>query len=451
MFNQDYETKSILAGLQVLDHVSESGDIAHMDNQTARAIKEARYEYRKEILQAPDKVSAFWDAFELVYSRALKQDTWSGQIYCGDLLSGRNYEPKSPDDLLNDLEVAIGVLSKMPTELYRRKLTYLMRYSQFNPVQEYLKGLPRLTPEDWQDFGSLAKTLFGTEDNLSQTKLTRWLIGAVARVMEPGCKMDSALVIRGKQGIGKTSMLAALFGDHFRTLHSHQGTTEQQRVMQQAWGCELGELEATFRTKDIAALKAFLTETHDSYRDLYVNAPIARPRHTVFAGTTNEAQFLNDSTGSRRFWVIDANAHQIPVEYVKANRDNIWAVALHLYNSGEPWWMSQDEAELSEATNKEHQQTNPYIEPIEVVLGRLEKSHGAIQVRASDIMTTVLQIKPENHRRCTKETVAALESLGYVKTRLRVEGSRTYVYGRPDAPEATLTTAIELDAARFGR
>ncbi|PSB25466.1 VapE domain-containing protein [Chlorogloea sp. CCALA 695] len=163
-------------------------------------------------------------------------------------------------------------------------------------------------------FQSLAKTLFGdSQDQMAQVKLSRWLIGAVARALDPGCQMDTALVIRGRQGVGKTTFLGALFGKYFRTLHSSKNDTEQQRILPQAWGCKLGEIEATFRTKDISALKAFLTETKNSFRDMCKDLGAPRLRHCVFARTTNETAFLNDPTGSRRFWIVDVDNYKILV------------------------------------------------------------------------------------------------------------------------------------------
>lgn len=443
-----------IAGLILLGHVPENGDNKHMDRQTGRMILESRYALLQAYRSESDKVQAFWDLFQTVYYRGLVQNTWTGEIHHGECGIPQG-KPKTPDMLINELEEVFGIVSRMPKEVYLRKLAHQLHHSTFSPAREYLRSgrgdrrLPTLTPETWEPWQDLAKTLFGTENTLSQTKLTRWLVGAVARVMEPGCKMDSALVIRGKQGIGKTSMLAALFGDLFNTIHSHQGTTEHQRLLQSSWCGELGELEATFRTKDISALKAFLSETHDTYRDLYAQAPEKRPRHAVFCGTTNESSFLNDPTGSRRFWVIDADDHKIPVDWVKANRDNIWAVALYLYDQGTQWWLTPEEAGLSEATNQSFQADNPLQEVMDPVLARLEKSYESIAISASVVMSGILGVKPEGHSKIKRTVASALESLGYVKSRQRFEGIRQWVYTRPDATDPTFVSLKMAEDAMY--
>jgi predicted P-loop ATPase len=322
----------------------------------------------------------------------------------------------------------------MPKDFFERRITAFLRYRKFSPVKRYLENLPELTPSDWKDWGRLAETLFGATDHLSQVKLSRWLIAAVARVYQPGCKADSALVIQGSQGIGKTSFLAALFGEYFQTLHSHMGTLEQQRILQRAWGCELGELEATFRVKDISALKAFLTETSDTYRDLYQNSPEKHPRHCVFAGTTNETAFLNDPTGSRRFWIVPVGDHQIPVDWVSANRDRIWAVAKYLYLEGEQWWLTEEESALSEQTNKAFRTESSFEEPLRLALDILEEL-GEIAIAASDAMTYLLGIKPENHRKYSRELASVMTTLGYERKNFASKKLKGWHYVRPEVSE----------------
>lgn len=326
-FNSDPDR--VLSAIQALGSKFVSSAIDHpkecnRDRRDIRGVRRAAREYLTEHKLNP---LAVWKVFEAVYADELKINSWTGEAFLG---KPEPWAKTSLPKMLNQLEDVLGLALLPPKDFLDRRFAALIQNSYFSPVEEYLKGLPKLSPHDWSDWNRLAEMLFGTTNPQHQVKLSRWLIGAVARAMNPGCKMDSALVIRGKQGIGKTSFLQALFGEHFRTLHSHQSMLEQQRGIQPAWGCELGELEATFRAKDISALKAFLTETHDSYRDLNKELGAPRPRHCVFAGTTNETAFLNDSTGSRRFWVIDAGSHSIHVEWVKANRDKIWAVAYDL-------------------------------------------------------------------------------------------------------------------------
>lgn len=391
-------------------------DIVHPSENFKGAGYDARQNqraFKRWFKKQRDPKYAFWQAFEIVYG-ALKLDAWDG----GMTLGGRS---RTVNQLVHDLEKVLEIICPLSSEQLTRKITE--SFSSFNPVREYLYSLKAVTEEDVKMFQGLAKELFGdSQDQMAQVKLTRWLIGAVARALEPGCKMDTALVIRGKQGVGKTTLLEALFGKYFRTLHSDKNATEQQRILQQAWCCELGEIEATFRTRDISALKAFLTETNDSFRAMYKDLEAPKPRHCVFAGTTNEIAFLNDPTGSRRFWIVDVDSHKIPVGWVKEHRDRIWAVALKFYKEQEQHWLTDDEEDLNDAYNKAFQSENSFVGTLAPVLASYEHLDAVagkgIAVSVSDVMTAILEIKPESHTRNNRQVASALAELGYIKKRV---------------------------------
>jgi hypothetical protein len=408
-------------------------DIVHPSENFKGAGYDARQNqraFKRWFKKQRDPKYAFWLAFEIVYG-ALKLDAWDGTMTLGG-------SPRTVSQLVHGLEKVLEIICPLSSEQLTRKITE--SFSSFNPVQEYLYSLKVATDEDVEMFQNMAKKLFGdSQDQRAEVKLTRWLIGAVARALEPGVKMDTALVIRGKQGVGKTTLLEALFGKYFRTLHSDKNATEQQRILQQAWCCELGEIEATFRTKDISALKAFLTETKDSFRAMYKDLEAPKPRHCVFAGTTNEIAFLNDPTGSRRFWIIDVDNHRIPVGWVKEHRDRIWAVALKFYKEQEQHWLTDDEDDLNDAYNKAFQSENSFVGALAPFLSQYELNDAAagkgIAVSISEVMTTILEIKPESHKRNSKEVSNALVELGYTKQRLRNKQASGYYYYSANATD----------------
>lgn len=79
----------------------------------------------------------------------------------------------------------------------------LAKEARYHPVQEYLEEVADRVPPI--DITNLASRYFETEDSLYDQFLYRMLIGAVARVFQPGCKFDNCLVLQGQQGIGKSS------------------------------------------------------------------------------------------------------------------------------------------------------------------------------------------------------------------------------------------------------
>lgn len=208
----------------------------------------------------------------------------------------------------------------------------------FDPVREYLDGLkwdnaPRINR--WlQDY------MGAPEHEILSVFGAKFLIGAVARVYEPGCQMDNALVLEGKQGVGKTTAVAALFGrDYMISSISDFKSKEASIALQGRWVAEIAELAALKKT-DITDVKKFITETVDQYRPVHGKNTIDRPRRCVFIGTTNERQYLKDGTGNRRFWPVPCG--DVDVSAVKRDRDQLWAEAVHRYRAGEQWWITDD-------------------------------------------------------------------------------------------------------------
>jgi predicted P-loop ATPase len=129
------------------------------------------------------------------------------------------------------------------------------------------------------------------------------------------------------------------------------------------WILEWGELERIFSQRDSSSIKAFLTSTHDSYRRPWGKNIETYPRHCVIVGSTNRDDFLNDSTGSRRFWVVPV-AQKIDLRKLKENRDAIWGAAVQCYLNKEAWFLNTQEEMLRQELNKEYQKEEPWYEAI---------------------------------------------------------------------------------------
>ena len=380
---------------------------------------------------------AWWQVFEALLDTELEVSAWTGNCSLG---GDRDYA-YTPGQLVTKVERILNIPFTGSSLDRNRWFDDFTKDKQFNPAAEYLAGLvredlgkhgPLYTPAErwlrgirkdaWEPsqadkdyFDSLASTLFGVDDALSQTLLSKWLIGAIARGLEPGCKNDCALVLKGKQGIGKTTALSALFEGMFRTMHAHQKTDNQIRISQLAWCLELGEIESTFRVKDISALKGWMSEPADDLVKKYKEDVTTIPRHWVFAGTTNQDGFLNDPTGSRRFWIIDAGDRPIPVDEIRENRDRIFRVALWRYLRGERHWLSEDENELSEVRNKAYAADNPVVDRLEDILDRLILPEGFDYWGITPDTARALSGLSTGSLATPKQVKAAMTALGYEK------------------------------------
>lgn len=169
-----------------------------------------------------------------------------------------------------------------------------------------------------------------------------FMLGAVARAYEPGAKFDYMPVLVGAQGIGKSYFLRMLgtrsewYCDNLSTVEG-DAATEKLRGM---WIIELAELLATKRSKDVEGIKAFVTSTVDVIRPKYARETEQRPRACVFAGTTNDMQFLTDATGNRRFLPVECGVHppamSLFADDAPAYFEQAWAEAVHVYKAERP-------------------------------------------------------------------------------------------------------------------
>ena len=128
---------------------------------------------------------------------------------------------------------------------------------------------------------------------------------------------------------------------------------------------ELGELDSTFRKSDIAQLKAFITNQSDVLRRAYAVKESHYARRTVFFGSVNPKQFLNDPTGNRRFWTIEASSidhsHDIDMQ-------QLWSEVLTHYERGESHYLTQDELDALNHHNHQFTSSDPMAERIQTHL-----------------------------------------------------------------------------------
>lgn len=215
----------------------------------------------------------------------------------------------------------------------------------YDPLQDYLNSLK------WDGMSRIEDFLiryFGARDRDGRGPIfleylreigSKWLISAVARGLDPGCKVDTILELEGAQGTGKSSALAILGGPWFSDASiSLGGDKDSLLLISRAWLVEQAEA-ASYSRAAVSAQKEFISRQVDRYRPPYARVTKAVPRRCVFATTTNEDQYLADPTGNRRHWPVSTGA--IDLAALRTDRDQIWAEAVALYRSGASWTLSE--------------------------------------------------------------------------------------------------------------
>lgn len=247
--------------------------------------------------------------------------------------------------------------------------------NSFHPVRAYLNGL---TWDGTPRLQTFLKRYFGAKDHAAYLEAVgaKFLIGAVARIFDPGCQMDTVLVLEGMQGTGKSSAVQLLAGFNWARDITGDLTTKDAAInIQGTWIGEMAEL-ASLKKGEQEPVKAFISRRIDKYRPPYGINSIDRPRHIVFIGTANEYEYLMDPTGARRIWPVDCTT--VDLVGIERDRDQLWAEAVLRYRAHEPWHLNAQEAR---AANFE-QQARQRLSPVETVL--LEYLDG---LRTSNVFT----------------------------------------------------------------
>jgi putative DNA primase/helicase len=260
---------------------------------------------------------------------------------------------------------------RMPVDRVPDYVTYLADQNLYNPVANWITS----RPWDGQDrLSDLVATVHARGERLAasvgelkRALITRWMISAVAAAFRPtGVSAHGVLVFQGDQYIGKTKWFKTLVPAELGVLQDGVILRPEDRdsVKQCVanWLVELGELDATFRKSDIAALKAFLTKDRDVLRRAYARRESEFARRTVFFASVNPKEFLHDPTGNRRYWTIECERldhdHGIDMQ-------QCWAqVYEQLFVPGESWFLTGDEMNLLNDHNKGFEVVDPIEELI---------------------------------------------------------------------------------------
>ena len=226
----------------------------------------------------------------------------------------------------------------------------------YHPIREFIESLPEWDKVPRVD--TLLVDYLGAADTAYVRAVTRkTLCAAISRVLRPGCKFDSMLVLNGPQGVGKSTLIAKLAGEWFSDSLNLGDTKDKTAAekLQGYWILEIGEL-AGLKKAEVETLRSFLSRQNDIYRAAFGKRATPHLRQCVFFGTTNaESGYLRDTTGNRRFWPVKTPGSGKKQSWNLTHEEilQIWAEALVYVRQGEKLYLSPEMDALAKDEQRE--------------------------------------------------------------------------------------------------
>lgn len=269
--------------------------------------------------------------------------------------------------------------------------------NEYNPIVRWINSKPWDGKDHFQSILDCIGVAPGYEE-AKEFYLKRWCYSAVGMLNNDGNKgYEGVLVFQGEQGLGKTRWIKNLIGNmaqYFKDgliIDPHSKDSVATAVSH--WLVEIGELDATFKKSDIAALKAFFTSTKDRFRRPFDRYDSTYPRMTVFFASVNDQQFLKDSTGDRRYWCLPTKSLSTPKDY---DAQQFWAQINVMMQKEEckentqKWYLTADEVAIRDALNGDFRESNP----IEEAITRKFPLTGDLYLLTSTDVAGILDIQP---------------------------------------------------------
>lgn len=300
----------------------------------------------------------------------------------------------------------------------------------FDQRVEWLESLPqcKMTPAEAKKFiGTLATKGFGVREKpLYLIYTVRFMIGLIARALEPGCKHDTMLILTGAQGAKKSGAFRALmhnpdwFSDTPISLKDVKAAVER---MQGVWLSEWAEL-STMSSASFGEVKQFTASQQDKLRMAYGRYPKVILRRGCRCGTANADAVLHDLTGSRREWPMRTSATDL--EWITKHRDELFAAALLLYKNGEQWWLTDNE-DIARETDAENYRIASLLETHVL---NYTREHKALRMGVLELVAEAAGVKPGKATR-TKIGLILTTRKWSMRTRV-IMGKNVKVWEAPD-------------------
>lgn len=316
----------------------------------------------------------------------------------------------------------------------------------YHPVREYLHD----AHERWDRrarLDMLSVLYFGAKNTeYNREVMKRWIISAVARVLNPGVKADCMTVLEGAQGLGKSTALRILFDPNnsawFTDQLAEMGSKDSSLELRGIWCAEYSDLKGMNNTES-RTIKSYMSRTFDRFRPPYGRFMIRVERQNVFGATTNDNEYLKDETGARRFWPLRCTL--IDRDGLIRDKDQIWGEAVDMYlNHHNTWWIDETREPVLAAEAARVTDARYINDAWDAVVRRWLQNNARINVTADEVLRDALEISDKSRWSKNDQT-----RIGYIMRRMKWTRARDRLaprewrYWRPGTLNPAIAEAEE--------
>lgn len=303
-------------------------------------------------------------------------------------------------------------------------------YNKFNPVADYMKSAHEKwvnagKPEVLDDF--FVDSLGVEKNELTALKTRIFFAEMVTKGMHPEKSADFVLDLVGGQGCGKTRTLRRLGLEWYVEDVPNFHDKDQIIKMCSALLVNDDEMKAT-KASGLEQTKSFITSVEQTYRVPYGVKAETVSKNCVLSRTTNNAEYLNDITGDRRFMpmmCVKGNKTKDISEYTDDEIAMLFGEAFDLIKNGfdynkltaEQSMMLEDSREDFTLVSEEQSVIDRYLDAFDgdfITMGELMEN--AFGIKAGEIASGKLQSKISS--------VMTAKYEDWHKARRRIDGSQ---------------------------
>lgn len=356
-----------------------------------------------------------------VFAEELRYNLFSNKIE----YKGENLEDQHVIEIWSEFQVKFPDMSNVSKAIVQDALVLIARENKYNPVVDWLHslewdGVRRLDEFVDQVFGYPSED---TEDFILYREAVGTMLfkSLVARALDPGVKYDHMIVLEGKQGCGKSTFIQALAGiDYVYETIAKDITDKDFHVnSSQSWIVHFDEGES-IKYNSIESLKHMITAQKSIIRLPYARNDITIAKKYIFMMSTNDAQYLRDKTGNRRFLPLKIYLDFVDIQWFRENRDQLFAEAVAL-------WETDKSFKVPEAEAQRQQEERMMVDPIDALVEDYIASLDSRYLEDEGVVYSEIwqeEFDREPNRNDILRIHTALSRLGFKQRQVRVGNKR---------------------------